>query len=204
MICVPDVIWSKSIRCPNGLSRNACQIVVPQVHGRHQLTRTAAGSGPLELEPLTPAAEVRERGRRLCIHIPVDQCDERFHHIEDDPAAARRSEDGFHLAAAIEHDGRCHGTARPLATLDPVRDRTALRVRRAEREIGELVVEQESRRPDPRSECGFDRRRHRQRVAVSINDRYVARSRRFDGAVVAGKGCALAVRVTGLHARRRR
>ena len=77
------------------------------------------------------------------------------------------------LPSGVEHQGRRHRRKRPLAGLDPVRDRPAIDLGH-EREIGQLVVEQEAAHHDARAEIVLDRRRHGDRVAVAVDDREVA------------------------------
>ena len=65
--------------------------------------------------------------------------------VVDDRRPARRADDQVDAPRGVVDDRRRHRRARPLARLDRVRDRRAV-PRRREREIGELVVEQEAAR----------------------------------------------------------
>ena len=141
-----------------------------------------ARSGPLRLPKFGSAIG------RLRIEPPVDDADQRLRHVVDDRAAARRSGDDRDAPDAVVGDRRRHRRARPLAALRRG-SRPACRLLGHEREVGELVVEQEaacviSRLPN----WSLDRRRHRHRVAVAVDDRDVRRRRQVERGVARARG----------------
>ena len=135
---VPEFIVDGTMRWPKALSVSAGQTAAPV---------------ELDLEAVALAAEVRQVGGRLRVHAPVDQRDQRLHHVEDDAAAARRAEHGHRrrpsssntMVGAMELRGRLPGPTR-------VGDGLPVGVDRHEGEVGQLVVEQEPRRPVVRAE----------------------------------------------------
>ena len=77
---------------------------------------------------------------------------------------------------------RGHRRARPLAGRDRIGGRAALRVARAEREIGHLVVEEEAVDHPARAEDRFHRRGHRHDVAGRVADDEMRGAGRLGGA----------------------
>ena len=120
-------------------------------------------------------AEVAEVDRRLRVEVPVVVADHPLRHVLDDRGAARRADHGVEVAERIEHDDGRHRAPRALARLDPVRDRRAVHAGRREREVGELVVEQEAAHHAMAAERAFDRRGHGHRIAFVVDDRDVRR-----------------------------
>ena len=104
---------------------------------------------------------------------------ERFRDVVDDRAAAGRSDDHVDPAGAVVDDRRRHRRARPLPGLDAVGDGLAV-LARNEREIGQLVVEQKTALGhQAAAEIVLDRRGHRDRVAVGVDDRDVRGRRKL-------------------------
>ena len=105
--------------------------------------------------------------------------------------------------AVLEHDGRRHRGARPLAGLDAVGDR-APSVAGDEGEVGELVVEQEAADHQPRAEGVLDRRGHRGDVAVGIDDDEMRGRRHVEREAVDAQFGLVPGRLAGLRPRPRR
>jgi hypothetical protein len=91
----------------------------------------------------------------------------------DDGAAAGGAQNQYQLAVAVEHHGRRHGAARPLAGFDAVGHRLPFLLR-DEGKIGELVVQQETAHHLLAAEGELDGRGHGDSVARAIDDREMA------------------------------
>src|SRR5581483_10433693 len=96
----------------------------------------------LELGGTVAASEIGECGRLLRIELPVEHRHERLHDVIDDRGTAWRAGDHEKPPVMVVHHRRCHGRAWPLARLYAIRHGLAVALRH-EREIRELVVEQE-------------------------------------------------------------
>ena len=140
----------------------------------------------LDLERATPVAEIHQRDRRLGIELPIDQADQRLDDIGDDARAAGRAERGPRPALGVEHDGRCHRAARALPRRHGVGQPAPGAVHRAKGEIGELVVEEEACRPQPRAECRLDGARHGDDIAIAVDDGEMRRAVLLDSRIGAG------------------
>jgi len=117
--------------------------------------------------------DARRRDRGVDREPEVDHVRQRLPHARHDPRPALRTDDERELAVGVFDDRRRHRRARAFAGFDSIRDRSAA-VLRSERKIGQLVVEQESTLGhQPASEFLLDRRRHRHRIAVGVDDRDV-------------------------------
>ncbi len=118
--------------------------------------------------------------------------EQRLHDIVDDRGAARGAPTTMYTRPlAVVDDGGRHRRARPLARLDAVRHGQPAFARH-KREVGELVVEQEAAfGHEPAAEGRFDRRRHRDRVAVAVDDGDVRGRRQLDRGVRARHLAAL-------------
>ncbi len=157
--------------------------------GLERRTKRGIRSAQFEFRRPVPAAEVGQGDRVLHVQPPVDRAHEHLADVVDDRRAARRSERHPHLPRrAVEHDQRRHRRAGTLARLHTVGDRSTIRRARREREVGELVVEQEPPHHLPRPERILDRRRHRQRVAETVHHRDVRGGRALE---VDGRVCGL-------------
>ena len=118
-----------------------------------------------------------ERHRLRRGHVPVDEGDQRFRHIADDPRPAGRAERDDRLAVAKD-DGRRHRRPGALAALHPVGDGFALRLRRAGK-IGEFVVQEVSVRHQAAAKAGFDGGCHRKHVSGLVADDDMGRAGPF-------------------------
>ncbi len=128
----------------------------------------------LEVGRAVAAAEVRRIQRRLERHAPVERRDDDARHVVDDRVTAGRPDDHHEPPVRVEHESGRHRTARTLARLDPVRDRSPALLR-DEREVGELVVEQEPAHEPVVPEQELDARGQRHRIALGVDDGDVRR-----------------------------
>ena len=112
----------------------------------------------------------------LHVEFPIDDADDALRDETDDARAARRAHDEAQTPALVEQHRRRHARQRAFAALDAIRDRLAVDLGHVV-EVGELIVQDEAADHELAAERALHARRHRDGVAMAVDDREVARRR---------------------------
>ena len=126
------------------------------------------GIGPVHVL----AAPVVGIDGRLDVHAIDEMAHERLHDVVRNRPATRRAPD--EAGAFRRHRTRCPRRNRRARTLVGLKA-IDIGAHGTRREIRQRIVEQHSRRFDVRSPVRVDRRGHRQRIVVAVDDRQMAR-----------------------------
>src|SRR5699024_4219015 len=149
---------------------------------------------------LVHGTEVRCGDSLLWVHTPVDDVDQRLHHILDDQGTTGGTEDHLEftdvtIVAGGEDQGGGHGGAWSFRRLHTVGHRLTVLIHRFCREVRQLVVEDETAGEVEGTEGGLDTGGQGGGIAIGVDDGDMAgaalRDRGSDGDIIkAGLGCA--------------
>ena len=168
--------------------------LVPQ---RSQRLRPACRfRAPLQFGGAVAAAEIGQVDRLLYVQVPVERGDQGLDYVVDNGAAAGRAQQQHQGAVAVEHHGRRHAAARPLARLDAVGHLLPVLLG-DEGKIGELVIQEEAAHHLLTAEGELDRAGHGHGVARGIDDGQMAGGRQFGRSAVREFGQRRARRCAG-------
>src|ERR1700674_1435596 len=169
-LSVPDSVYA-------AVQFDESDLVTHCLEWRSQVLETAV---QFEFGGSIAAAEVGQIGRLLQVQLPVDHSDQHLGNVIDDRRPTRRAHHAEQILLLIEHQGRCHRAAWPLARLHSIGDWYALDVRK-EREISQLIVKQETGSHQPAAKTEFDALSKRYGVTLTVDDGDVRCGGQFPG-----------------------